>query len=98
MEIGKTDNCFKNIFSWSDWLFKVSKQFHDVPLLAACVFLLTKQAFKLSLKYFQKIIKQLMNSVQVGYEELLGPRSVLDTTNFCLNNSSYPARPHSKIV
>ena len=27
------------------------------------IFLLTKQAFKLSLKYFQKIIKQLLNSV-----------------------------------
>ena len=60
-------------YSWSDWLFKVFEQFHDVPLLAACVFLLTKQAFKLSLKYFQKIIKQLLNSVLAGYEELLRP-------------------------
>ena len=65
------------IFSKSDWLIKVSEQFHAVPLLAACVFLLTKQAYKLSLKYSQKIIKQLMNSVLAEYEKLLRPRFVL---------------------
>ena len=43
------------------------------------MFLLTKQAFKLSLKYFQKIIKQLLNSVLAGYKELLRPRFVLFT-------------------
>ena len=53
---------------------------HTVPLLAACVFLLTKQPFKLSLKYFQKIIKQLLNSVLAGYEELLRPRFVLSAS------------------
>ena len=82
---------------------KVFEQFHAVPLLAACVFLFTKQAFKLSLKYFQKIIKQLLKSVLVGYEKLLRPRFVLSlcaiyNTNLCLNNSSHPARPHSIIV
>ena len=47
-----------------------------------------------------------MNSVLVGYEELLRPRLVLsaeasasaDNTNRGLNNSSYPTRPHSIIV
>ena len=47
-------------------------------------------------------IKQLLNSVLVGYEELLGQRFVLsalpkpkaeaDNTNRGLNNSSYPTR------
>ena len=66
--------------------------------------LATKQAFKLSLKYFKKIIKQLLNSVLAGYDELLRPRFVLsasasaDNTNLCLNNSSYPAQPRSIIV
>ena len=48
-------------------LIKVFEQFHAVPLLAANVFLLAKQAFKLS--SFQKIIKQLLNSVLAGYED-----------------------------
>ena len=47
-----------------------------------------------------------MNSVLVGYQELLRPRFVLsasafgfaDNTNLCVNNSSYPTRPHSIIV
>ena len=40
-----------------------------------------------------------MNSVLARYEELLRPRFALSVnTNFCLNNSSYPARPHSIIV
>ena len=65
-----------------DWLIKVFEQFHAVPLLTACVFLLTKQAFKLSLKYFQKITKQLLNSVLAGYEELLRPRFVLSASAF----------------
>ena len=60
------------VLSFFDWFIKVSEQFYAVPLLAACVFLLTKQAFKLNLKYFQKIIKQLLNSVLAGYEELFG--------------------------
>ena len=55
-------------------LLKFPNNFIAVPLLAACVFLLTKQAFKLSLRYFQKIIKQLLNSSLAGYEELLRPR------------------------
>ena len=54
----------------TDRLIKASEQFQAVPLLVACVFLLTKQAFKLSLKYFQKIIKQLLNSVLAEYDEL----------------------------
>ena len=29
----------------------------------------------MSLKYFQEIIKQLLNSVLAGYEELLRPRT-----------------------
>ena len=38
-------------------------------------------------------IKQLLNSVLVGHEELLRQRFVLsDNTNLCLNNSSYPTR------
>ena len=48
------------------------------------------------------IIKQLLNSVFVGYEEFLRPRlcylpkpsASADNTNLCLNNSSYPTRPH----
>ena len=32
--------------------------------------------FNISLKYFQKIIKQLLNSVLAGHEELLRPRFV----------------------
>ena len=60
-----------------------SAQFHAVPLLAACVFLLTKQEFKkLSLKYFQKIIKQLLNLAVAGYEELLRPQFVLSASAF----------------
>ena len=40
-------------------------------------------------------MKQLLNSVLVGYEELSRLRFVL--SNICLNNSSYPTPPHSTI-
>ena len=73
--------CIKHL-PQTGWLIKVSEQFHAVLLLAAFVFLLTKQALKLSLKYFQKIIKQLLNSVLVGYEELLRPRFVVSASAF----------------
>ena len=49
--------------------------------------------FKGKVRKYKQIIKQLLNSVLVGYEELLRPRFVLsDNTNLRLNNSSYPTR------
>ena len=45
---------------------------------------LQSKLFKLSLKYFQKIIKQLLNSVLAGYEESLTPRFVLSASAFDL--------------
>ena len=62
----------------------------------ACDFLLTKQAFHLSAKYFQKIVKQLLNLFLAGHEESLRP--LADSTNLCLNSFSYPAQPRSVIV
>ena len=50
--------------------------------------LLTKQAFKLSLKYFLEIIKQLLNSVLTGYEELLRPRFELSAEDFGIKQTS----------
>ena len=57
---------------------------------------------RLRLAYGRRSNKQLLNSVLVGYEELLRPRFVLsakpkvsasaDNTNRGLNNSSYPTR------
>ena len=48
----------------------------------ACVFLPTKQTFTLSAKYFQSIIKQLLNSVLAGYDESLRPRLVLSASAY----------------
>ena len=50
-----------------------------------------------------KIIKQLLNSVLVGYEELLRPWFVLSSNYSSYptnnnNNSSYPTRSYSIIV
>ena len=59
----------------------------DMKTIFNAAILLTKQAFKLSLKYFQKLIKQLLNLVLAGYEELLRPQFVpvcLTSFNNCL--------------
>ena len=44
------------------------------------IFSRLKIEFKLSLKYFQKIIKQLLNSVLAGHEELLRPALTISHT------------------
>ena len=58
-------------------------------------------------KYFERIIKQLLNSAFVGYEEFsadLGgcypprPSASVDNTLLDLQNSSYPTQPHSIIA
>ena len=53
-------------------------------------------------KYFEWIIKQLLNSAFVGYEEFCRSRRVIstsvDNTLLDLQNSSYPAQPHSIIA
>ena len=53
-------------------------------------------------KYFEWIIKQLLNSVFVGYEEFCRSQRVLlasvDSTLLDLQNSSYPTQPHSIIA
>ena len=55
--------------------------------------------FKLGNILNELIVKQLMNSAFVGYEELSRSRRVLSTSadNTLLNllNSSYPTQPHS---
>ena len=56
-------------------------------------------------KYFEWIIKQLLNSAFVGYEEFCRSQTVLSTLAFAsvdntlldLQNSSYPTQPHSII-
>ena len=63
----------------------------------------TSDFFKEKIRKYKWMIKQLVNSVLVGYEELLRPRfakpkASADNTNLCLNNSSYPTRPHSIII
>ena len=65
---------------------------YDVTLIyAGFVMASSKERFADLLE----IIKQLLNSVLAGYEELLirpRPPALADNTNLCLNNSSYPAR------
>ena len=62
----------------------------------------TNNFFKEKVRKYKQIIKQLLNSVLVEYEELLRPRFVLsasgDNTHLCLYNSSYSTRPHSIVV
>ena len=68
--------------------------------------LFKKQVFTGSLIQKQINNKTIIESVVLGYEKLLRPRVVLSVsafvfagnTNLCLNNSSYPTRPHSIIV
>ena len=61
---------------------------------------LTMQLFTLSRIKMQINNKTSIKLGLVGYAELLGPRfeAEADNTNLSLNNSSYPARPHSMIV
>ena len=76
-DLGNLTIVLRIFFSLSDWLVKASKQFHAVLLLA-----LAKQAFKLSFKHFQNIIKQILNLVLTEYEELLRPWFVLSASAF----------------
>ena len=49
-------------------------------------------------KYFEWIIKQLLSSAVVGYEEFCrSRRASVDNTLLDLQNSLYPTRPHSII-
>ena len=58
------------------------------------------------MKYFEWVIKQLLNPAFVGYEEFCRSRSVLSTeaeaemvnTLHDLQNSSYPTQPHSIVA
>ena len=61
--------------------------------------------YMFNMRVYASQANHLINSALVGYVELLRPRFVLsepsasaDNTNLCLNNPSYPTRPHSIIV
>jgi len=49
-------------------------------------------------KYFEWIIRQLLNLAFIGYEEFCRSQRVLSNTHLDLQNSSYPTQPHSIIA
>ena len=73
-----------------------------MPNAGKCKWLLQMKGLQIQ----KLIIKELLNSVLVGYEELCGlglfyllqPSASADNTNLCLDNSSFPTRPHSIIT
>ena len=67
----------KNDVIWYDATLIYSAFAKSRKTALAYVFVPTKQAFNLSAKYFQQIMKQLSNSVLAGFKESLRPWFVL---------------------